>query len=98
MGDAGLSTVQPTEALAQTQAQTQTPQQQQQQDKKPHITDTKLTLANWYQHVNWLNVILILGVPLSGCIQALWVPLQLKTAVWAVLYYFMTGLGITAGK
>lgn len=94
MGDAGLSTVQP--AQAQAQAQAQTPQQQ--QDKKPHITDTKMTLANWYQHVNWLNVTLILGVPLAGCIQAFWVPLHFKTAIWAVVYYFMTGLGITAGK
>lgn len=24
--------------------------------KKPHITDTPITSANWYQHVNWLNV------------------------------------------
>lgn len=26
-----------------------------------------------------------------------WVPLQFKTAVWSVVYYFNTGLGITAG-
>lgn len=87
MGDAGPSTVQPAQAQA-----------QQQQDKKPHITDTKMTLANWHMHVNWLNVFFILVIPLAGCIQALWVPLQLKTAIWAVVYYFMTGLGITAGK
>jgi len=24
--------------------------------KKPHITETPLTKANWYKHVNWLNV------------------------------------------
>ncbi|GCB21790.1 acyl-CoA desaturase [Aspergillus awamori] len=29
--------------------------------------------------------------------HALWVPLQVKTAVWMILYYFFTGLGITAG-
>jgi stearoyl-CoA desaturase (delta-9 desaturase) len=66
--------------------------------KKVHIADTQMTRQNWYKHVNWLNVVLILGVPLSGCIQAFWVPLQLKTAIWAVIYYFFTGLGITAGK
>lgn len=66
--------------------------------KKVHIADTKMTRQNWYKHVNWLNVVLILGVPISGCIQAFWVPLQLKTAIWAVIYYFFTGLGITAGK
>lgn len=66
--------------------------------KKVHIADTPVTLQNWYKHVNWLNVTLIIGIPLYGCIQALWVPLQLKTAIWAVVYYFWTGLGITAGE
>ncbi|KAK5111693.1 stearoyl-CoA 9-desaturase [Meristemomyces frigidus] len=65
--------------------------------KKPHITDTPLTRKNWYKHVNWLNVVFILGVPLIGCIAAFWTPLRLPTAIWAVAYYFATGLGITAG-
>lgn len=30
-------------------------------------------------------------------ISTYWVPLQFKTAVWSVVYYFNTGLGITAG-
>lgn len=66
--------------------------------KKPHITEEPITKANWYKHVNWLNVTLIVGVPIYGLIMAYWTPLQWKTAVWAVLYYFMTGLGITAGR
>ena len=65
--------------------------------KKVHIADTQINRHNWYKHVNWLNVFFILGIPLYGCIQALFVPLQLKTAIWAVVYYFCTGLGITAG-
>lgn len=65
---------------------------------KPHITETPMTRANWYKHVNWLNVTFIVGMPLYGCIQAIWTPLQWKTAIWAVIYYFMTGLGITAGE
>ncbi|KAI5202356.1 putative delta-9 desaturase [Aureobasidium subglaciale] len=65
--------------------------------KKPHITDTPLTKANWYKHVNWLNVFLIGGIPLMGLIQAFWTPLRLYTAIWAIAYYFATGLGITAG-
>ena len=65
--------------------------------KKPHISDTPITWGNWYQHVNWLNVTFIGFLPLSGCIAAYWTPLQWKTAVWAVTYYFWTGLGITAG-
>jgi stearoyl-CoA desaturase (delta-9 desaturase) len=57
-----------------------------------------MTIHNWYKHINWINVTLILFVPLYGIIAAFWTPLQWKTAVWAVVYYFMTGLGITAGK
>lgn len=57
-----------------------------------------MTKKNWYKHVNWLNVFLIVGIPLLGCIQAFWTPLYWQTAVWAVAYYFMTGLGITAGE
>ena len=65
--------------------------------KKQHITETAITKSNWYKHVNWLNVVLIVGIPVYGMIQAYWVPLRLKTAIFAVAYYFMTGLGITAG-
>ena len=65
--------------------------------KKLHITETPITRRNWYKHVNWLNVVLIIGVPLYGCIQAIWTPLRWQTAVWAMLYYFATGIGITAG-
>ncbi|KAI9882122.1 MAG: stearoyl-CoA 9-desaturase [Watsoniomyces obsoletus] len=64
---------------------------------KPHITETPLTKANWYKHVNWTNTSFIVGLPLAGLIMAVWTPLQWKTAIWAVAYYFMTGLGITAG-
>lgn len=66
--------------------------------KKTHITDLPITKSNWYKHVNWLNVTLIVGIPLYGCVQAFWVPLYWKTAVFAVVYYFLTGLGITAGE
>ena len=65
--------------------------------KKPHITEEPITKANWYKHVNWLNITLIIGVPIYGMIAAYWTPLQWKTAVWAFAYYVMTGLGITAG-
>jgi stearoyl-CoA desaturase (delta-9 desaturase) len=65
--------------------------------KKPHITETPMTWSNWYQHVNWLNVTFIGFIPLAGCVAAAFTPLQFKTAVWAVIFYFFTGLGITAG-
>ncbi|KAH8173304.1 fatty acid desaturase domain-containing protein [Sarocladium implicatum] len=65
--------------------------------KKVHIADQPITWGNWYQHVNWLNTIFIVIVPLIGFISAYWVRLHPYTAIFAVLYYFWTGLGITAG-
>lgn len=65
---------------------------------KVHIADTPLTWSNWHKHVNWLNTTLIVFIPLIGFISAYWVPLHLYTAIFAVIYYFHTGLGITAGK
>ncbi|BFZ62916.1 stearoyl-CoA 9-desaturase [Saitoella coloradoensis] len=66
-------------------------------EEKLHIIDQPWTRDNWYQHFNWLNVGVLSLPPLLGLYGLLYVPLQMKTAVWAVVYYFMTGLGITAG-
>ena len=64
---------------------------------KLHITEQPITLSNWHQHVNWVNTSLILIVPLGGCVAAFYTKLQAATAAWAVVYYFWTALGITAG-
>lgn len=66
--------------------------------KKVHISNTPMTWKNIHQHINWLNTTLIIIIPLCGFISAYFVPLQYYTAIWAVFYYFNTGLGITAGK
>ncbi|CAI4210545.1 unnamed protein product [Parascedosporium putredinis] len=62
-----------------------------------HISETPITWANWHKHVNWLNTTFIIIVPMMGLISSYWVPLQLNTAIFSVIYYFNTGLGITAG-
>ncbi|KAM3426700.1 hypothetical protein MY4824_009857 [Beauveria thailandica] len=71
-------------------------------EKKPvarrvHIADQPITLFNWYKHINWLNVTFILFVPLIGLISAYLYPAHLYTIIFAVVYYFNAGLGITAG-
>lgn len=63
----------------------------------PHISELPMTWKNWYKHIDWLNVIFIIVLPLTGCFLALSTKLYWKTAIWAVVYYFNTGLGITAG-
>lgn len=65
---------------------------------KVHIADTPLTWSSWHKHVNWLNTTFIVIIPMIGFVSAYWVPLRLYTAIFAVIYYFNTGLGITAGK
>ena len=91
-----MSSPQVTAAAATKQAD-ETPRPRVNETKKVHITETPMTRYNWYKHVNWLNVFFIIAIPFYGCVAALWVPLQTQTAVFAVLYYFCTGLGITAG-
>jgi stearoyl-CoA desaturase (delta-9 desaturase) len=68
-----------------------------QQKDTVHIADQPITWDNWSQHVNWLNTVLIIFVPIIGLIYSRYTPLYTKTAIWAVVYYFCTGLGITAG-
>ncbi|KAK4134421.1 hypothetical protein BT67DRAFT_318503 [Trichocladium antarcticum] len=65
--------------------------------RKPHITEQPITLQNWYQHINWLNTLFILVIPAVGLISSYWVPMHVKTGIFAVAYYFFAGLGITAG-
>ncbi|BFZ53822.1 stearoyl-CoA 9-desaturase [Savitreella phatthalungensis] len=62
-----------------------------------HIIDKPWTATNWYQHLNWINIPILVVVPAIGIYGAFTTQLQLKTAIWAVIYYFCTGLGITAG-
>lgn len=66
--------------------------------EKVHIADTPMTWSNMYKHVNWLNTTFIIIIPMIGFISTYWVPLRLNTAIFSVIYYFNTGLGITAGK
>jgi len=47
--------------------------------------------------LNWLNVGIITLTPLFGLYGAYTTSLKWQTAVFSVFYYFLTGLGITAG-
>ena len=37
---------------------------------KTHISETPLTFANWYIHINWENVFWVIGLPIIGLIAA----------------------------
>jgi len=52
---------------------------------------------NWWQELNLLHAAILGLTPIMGIVGAFVVRLRWETAVWSVMYYFMTGLGITAG-
>lgn len=56
--------------------------------KKPHISELPMTWNNWYKHIDWLSTTFIIVIPIIGFISTYWVPLQLKTAIWAVICRF----------
>mmetsp|Transcript_26683 Transcript_26683/g.45978 ORF Transcript_26683/g.45978 Transcript_26683/m.45978 type:complete len:777 (-) Transcript_26683:419-2749(-) len=50
-----------------------------------------------YSRLNWLHTPLLIGTPLLAIYGVYNWDFNVKTLVWAVVYYFITGLGITAG-
>jgi stearoyl-CoA desaturase (delta-9 desaturase) len=68
-----------------------------QRGKMPPLFDSPTTLENWSSRVNWLNFVLLFGFPLISLYGILTTELQTKTLIWSVIWYFATGMGITAG-
>ncbi|SCU99637.1 LANO_0F02872g1_1 [Lachancea nothofagi CBS 11611] len=66
---------------------------------KKHISEQPWTLQNWHQHLNWLNMVLVVGIPLVGFYFALSgrVPLKASVFWFSVFYYVLGGVSITAG-
>lgn len=54
-----------------------------------------IQFKNLHKELNYLSCIVIIATPLAGIIGASQVSLQWRTALWAVVYYFCTGLGMT---
>jgi len=52
-----------------------------------------ITLRNLHKELNYLTCALLLLNPILGLVGASRTSLQWQTAVWAVIYYFITGLG-----
>ncbi|AAS50520.1 AAR153Cp [Eremothecium gossypii ATCC 10895] len=64
-----------------------------------HISEQPWTLNNWHLHVNWVNIVLVVVVPIIGLYLALSgrVPPRFEVLALAIVYYSLGGLGITAG-
>ncbi|CAJ0897684.1 13791_t:CDS:2, partial [Entrophospora sp. SA101] len=65
--------------------------------RKYNIRDEPITLNNWYLHINWLHTPFLIATPLISLYGLYTTPIQFNTAIWTICYYFITGLGITAG-
>jgi hypothetical protein len=48
-------------------------------------------------NIQWVSFIVLTVTPTLAIIGLFTTEWQLKTAIWSVVYYFITGLGITAG-
>ncbi|KAG0019661.1 hypothetical protein BGZ82_011822 [Podila clonocystis] len=68
-----------------------------QHDELPPLFAEKITLKNWHKYVDWKHVIGLGLTPLIALYGLFTTEIQKKTAIWAIVYYFATGLGITAG-
>lgn len=53
-----------------------------------------IELKTLHKELNYLFCAVLISTPIAGIIGACYVELQWKTAVWAVIYYFCTGLGM----
>ncbi|KAJ6571158.1 hypothetical protein B0H19DRAFT_935971 [Mycena capillaripes] len=56
-----------------------------------------ITWSNLLSQLNWISVFALTLPPAMGIIGVYHTKLRWETAVFSVLYYFYTGLGITAG-
>ncbi|KAJ6468120.1 hypothetical protein C8R47DRAFT_809047 [Mycena vitilis] len=56
-----------------------------------------ITFNNLLSELNWIAVAVLTLPPIMGAVGAYYTKLRWETAVFSVLYYFYTGLGITAG-
>jgi stearoyl-CoA desaturase (delta-9 desaturase) len=53
---------------------------------------------NWWKELNHTAVIVIVVPPLLSIWGLLFAPLHWQTAVWAVVYYFITGIGMMLAR
>ncbi|GAA6054310.1 hypothetical protein NBRC10513_006452 [Rhodotorula toruloides] len=56
-----------------------------------------ITWKNIHRNIQWISTLALTIVPLLSIYGAFTTPLKWQTAVWSVVYYYFTGLGITAG-
>jgi hypothetical protein len=54
-------------------------------------------VKRWYPRIHWVNTFILTFVPIIALVGCFTCELQRPTLYWSVIYYFITGIGITAG-
>ncbi|EFA78019.1 delta 9 fatty acid desaturase [Heterostelium album PN500] len=55
------------------------------------------SVSEFLANINWIHFILLTSTPIIALIGFFTVPLSRATFIWSVIYYHITGMGITAG-
>ncbi|KAF9134976.1 hypothetical protein BGW39_005273, partial [Mortierella sp. 14UC] len=63
----------------------------------PPLLEGGLTVKNVWKNLDWKHVLGLGLTPLIAFYGLLTTEMQTKTLIWSIIYYFATGLGITAG-
>ncbi|RUP52091.1 delta-9 desaturase [Jimgerdemannia flammicorona] len=66
--------------------------------KMPPLFDEPTTVQNWYKHINWTQSILLISTPLAAIYGMATTKLLTPTLIWSIIWYFFTGMGVTAGE
>lgn len=53
--------------------------------------------AFWFNRIDWIHMVALFGVPALAIHGYYTTPIVTKTVVWSIVWYFFTGMGITAG-
>lgn len=56
-----------------------------------------ITWKNWYKEINIISTLALTVVPALAFYGASTVAVNPRTAVWAIVYYFYSGMSVTAG-
>lgn len=62
-----------------------------------HISEKPWTFSNWYEHINWLNFVLVAAIPAYAIYQAIFYRPHIYTLALGFFLYLLSGISITAG-
>jgi stearoyl-CoA desaturase (delta-9 desaturase) len=62
-----------------------------------YLTTDEISKLPLLQQINWLSATIIFSPMIVTAMGVMYVPLQLNTFLWTLMFYFFTGMSITGG-